>query len=104
MRDFDDYLMESYEMREKLVADKFRPRYHFAPPEGRWNDINGAVFWKGRYHIGYLQKIANGPGERDFSSWQHISSRDLSSTGVTTRRRCGSRWRARRAIISTAAT
>ena len=77
MRDFDDYLMESYEMREKLVADKFRPRYHFAPPEGRWNDINGAVFWKGRYHIGYLQKIANGPGERDFSSWQHISSRDL---------------------------
>ena len=77
MRDFDDYLMESYETREKLVADKFRPRYHFAPPEGRWNDINGATFWKGRYHLGYLQKIANGPGERDFSSWQHISSRDL---------------------------
>ena len=48
MRDFDDYLMESYEMREKLVADKFRPRYHFVPPEGRWNDINGAVFWKGQ--------------------------------------------------------
>ncbi len=77
MRDFGDYLMESYELREKLVADKFRPRYHFLPPEGRWNDINGAVFWKGRYHIGYLQKIANGPGERDFSSWQHVSSRDL---------------------------
>ena len=77
MRDFDEYLMESYEMREKLVADKFRPRYHFVPPEGRWNDINGAVFWKGRYHIGYLQKIPNGPGERDFSSWQHVSSRDL---------------------------
>ena len=77
MRDFDEYLMESYELREKLVADKFRPRYHFLPPEGRWNDINGAVFWNGRYHIGYLQKIANGPGERDFSSWQHVSSRDL---------------------------
>ncbi len=77
MRDFDEYLMESYEMREKLVADKFRPSYHFVPPEGRWNDVNGAVFWKGRYHIGYLQKIPNGPGERDFSSWQHISSRDL---------------------------
>ena len=30
MRDFDEYLMESYEMRERLVADKFRPRYHFA--------------------------------------------------------------------------
>ena len=69
--------MESYELREQLVGDKFRPRYHFLPPEGRWNDVNGAVFWKGRYHIGYLQKIANGPNERDFSSWQHVSSRDL---------------------------
>ena len=77
MRDFDEYLMESYEMREKLVSDKFRPRYHFVPPEGRWNDVNGTVFWKGRYHTGYLQKIPNGPGERDFSSWQHVSSRDL---------------------------
>jgi beta-fructofuranosidase len=77
MRNFDDYLMESYELREKLVGDKFRPKYHFLPPEGRWNDINGAFFWKGRYHIGYLQKIANGSDERDFSSWQHVSSRDL---------------------------
>ena len=77
MSDFDDYLMESYEMREKLVSDKFRPRYHFVPPEGRWNDVNGAIYWRGKYHIGYLQKIPNSPGERDFSSWQHISSRDL---------------------------
>ena len=77
MRDYEEYLMESYEVREKMVADKFRPRYHFLPPEGRWNDINGAVFWNGRYHVGYLQKIANGPNERDFSSWQHVSSRDL---------------------------
>ena len=27
--------------------------------------------------VGYLQKISNGKGVRDFSSWQHISSRDL---------------------------
>ena len=77
MNDFNDYLMESYELREKLVADKFRPRYHFVPPEGRWNDINGAIFWNGRYHLGYLQKIPNASGPIDFSSWQHISSRDL---------------------------
>ncbi|MEM7129341.1 MAG: glycoside hydrolase family 32 protein [Chloroflexota bacterium] len=77
MDNFNDYLFDSYEIREKLVADKFRPRYHFLPPEGRWNDLNGAIFWKGRYHLGYLQKITNGPNELDFSSWQHISSRDL---------------------------
>jgi len=69
--------MRAYELREQLVQDKFRPKYHFSPPGGRWNDVNGAVFWKGRYHLGYLQKIANGPNELDFSSWQHISSRDL---------------------------
>jgi len=77
MINYDDYLMESYELREKLVSDKFRPKYHFLPPEGRWNDINGAIYWNGRYHIGYLQKISNGPNQLDFSSWQHISSRDL---------------------------
>lgn len=77
MRTYDDFLMESYQVREKMVADKLRPKYHFLPPHGRWNDINGAVFFNGRYHLGYLQKIRNGPDERDFSSWQHISSRDL---------------------------
>ncbi|MYD92429.1 MAG: glycoside hydrolase family 32 protein, partial [Chloroflexi bacterium] len=77
MSDFNDYLMQSYELREKLVADKFRPRYHFVPPEGRWNDINGAIYWNGRYHLGYLQKIPNAGSRIDFSSWQHISSRDL---------------------------
>ena len=75
--EFDDLLMATYELREKLVADKYRPRYHFCPPEGRWNDLNGMIYWKGRYHAGYLQKIRNGPGRRDFSSQQHISSRDL---------------------------
>ena len=77
MRTYDDFLMESYQLREKMVADKFRPKYHFLPPQGRWNDINGAIFFNGRYHLGYLQKIRNGPNEIDFSSWQHISSRDL---------------------------
>ena len=75
--DFDDLLMASYELREKLVADNFRPRYHFVPPEGRWSDTNGMLYRQGRYHAGYLQKIRNSEGERDFSSQQHISSRDL---------------------------
>jgi len=85
--EFNDHLMKSYELREKLVSDPLRPTYHFLPPEGRWNDINGAVYWNGRYHIGYLQKISHDPDKVeadprtgrvwDFSSWQHVSSRDL---------------------------
>jgi beta-fructofuranosidase len=74
---YDDLLMATYELREKMVADVHRPRYHFCPPQGRWNDLNGMIYWNGRYHAGYLQKIRNGPGQRDFSSQQHISSRDL---------------------------
>ena len=29
MRTYDDFLMESYQLREKMVADKFRPKYHW---------------------------------------------------------------------------
>ena len=61
MQNYDDFLMDVYESRERMVADRHRPRFHFLPPEGRWNDLNGAIYWNGRYHIGYLQKIANVP-------------------------------------------
>lgn len=73
----DELLFSAYKLREKLVTDKYRPRYHFLPPEGKWNDMNGLIYWRGRYHIGYLQKIGNGENKLDYSSWQHISSRDL---------------------------
>ncbi len=73
----DDFKMACYELRERLVADPLRPRYHWIAPFGGWNDLNGLVFHKGRYHLGYLQKIGNGPDHIPFSSWQHISSRDL---------------------------
>jgi len=73
----NDLLMGTTDLREKMVADKHRPRYQLVLPEGRWNDIKGLLYWKGRYHIGYLLKIANGSNQRDFSSWQHVSSRDL---------------------------
>ena len=37
----------------------------------------GATFFNGRYHLGYLPEDKKRSDERDFSSWQHISSRDL---------------------------
>ena len=77
MNDYSDILMADYELRERMIASKWRPRYHFLPPAGRWNDVNGAYYHAGRFHLGYLQKISNAPGKLDFSSWQHISSKDL---------------------------
>jgi len=58
--------------REKLLGDPHRPGYHFVVPESVSApvDPNGAIFFKGRYHLFYLY----GPGGR---IWAHVSSHDL---------------------------
>ncbi len=59
--------------REHLLADRYRPSYHFTVPEdsGMPGDPNGALYWNGRYHLMYL--FHNG---RAFV-WGHVSSKDL---------------------------
>jgi len=59
--------------RERLLGDPFRPGYHFVTPEGRCMpfDPNGAIFWKGRYHLFYIFQDARG------HNWGHASSTDL---------------------------
>ena len=60
--------------REKLMADPYRPAYHFCVPEdkGYPGDPNGAFYYQGRYHLMYLY-------EREGSGfcWGHLSSADL---------------------------
>jgi beta-fructofuranosidase len=60
-------------LREKLLADPYRPRYHFVTPEGSYRpfDPNAAIFWKGRYHLMYIIQTEKG------HCWAHISSLDL---------------------------
>ncbi len=60
-------------LREKLLGDPFRPGYHFVVPEGRCMpfDPNGAIFWKGRYHLFYIFQDQRG------HNWGHVSSTDL---------------------------
>jgi len=61
--------------RETLLRDPYRPGYHLVCPEGvnRPFDANGAIFWKGRYHLFYIYN--NGT---DFDNdWGHVSSLDL---------------------------
>jgi sucrose-6-phosphate hydrolase SacC (GH32 family) len=59
--------------RERLLGDPYRPGYHFVTPEGRCMpfDPNGAIFWKGRYHLFYIFQDARG------HNWGHVSSTDL---------------------------
>jgi beta-fructofuranosidase len=61
-------------LRERFLADPYRPTYHFCVPEdmGMPGDPNGAFYHDGRYHLMYLYN-RSGSG----FSWGHISSADL---------------------------
>ena len=74
-----DYISSMHLYRDKLIKDKYRPRYHFVIPEGIAHpyDPNGAIYWKGRYHLFYIfQPYRPRKGHRG-DCWAHISSHDL---------------------------
>ncbi len=60
-------------LREKLLSDPYRAGYHFVTPEGSCMpfDPNGAIYWKGRYHLFYIFQDQRG------HNWGHVSSTDL---------------------------
>lgn len=70
----DEAVRSARVLRERLLADPYRPGYHFCPPEdmGMPGDPNGAFCANGRYHLMYLY-ARNGSG----FCWGHISSHDL---------------------------
>lgn len=64
-------------LRERILKDPARPGYHFVVPEGIAMpfDPNGAIYWKGRYHLFYIfQDTRLG---RKADHWGHVSSTDL---------------------------
>lgn len=63
------------ELHTKLQYDLHRPAYHFMPPSAWMNDINGALFWKGRYHIFYQHNPEGAYWK--WMQWGHASSADL---------------------------
>jgi len=70
------------ELRDRLWADRHRPRYHLLPSDGFFNDANGTIFWKGRYHVFYLGRmplpIPDQPGNIQWLPvFDHSSSHDL---------------------------
>jgi len=62
------------EFRERLMADPYRPAYHFTVPDdvGAPGDPNGAFYHNGKYHLMYLYN-RTGSG----FSWGHVSSTDM---------------------------
>lgn len=65
-------------LRAKLMDDYLRPTYHFVSPEGHDYpfDPNGAIFWRGKYHLGYIYQHNDEKGERKHW-WGHVASTDL---------------------------
>lgn len=60
-------------LREQMLADPWRPAYHFVMPEdnGMPGDPNGAFYANGRYHLMYLFH------DGQAFVWGHASSADL---------------------------
>ncbi|MCX6898844.1 MAG: GH32 C-terminal domain-containing protein [Verrucomicrobia bacterium] len=81
----NDQLRGARELRQRLWNDPHRPRYHLLPPDGFWNDINGTIYWKGRYHVFFLGRLApdrdtilsGKDSDHARETWLHASSRDL---------------------------
>lgn len=63
----------SRDLRERLLSDPHRPKFHFVVPDGYGlpGDPNGAFYAKGRFHLMYLYRLEGG------SRWGHVSSTDL---------------------------
>ncbi|MBM3242173.1 hypothetical protein FJZ31_38375 [Candidatus Poribacteria bacterium] len=69
----DSLIDSTRQFRARLLSDPYRPTYHFVTPEGLCMpfDPNGAIFWNGRYHLGYIYQ------DKGVHFWGHVSSRDL---------------------------
>jgi len=69
----DELVAAARRHRARLLTDRQRPTYHFVTPEGACMpfDPNGALFWKGKYHLCYLFQDERG------HCWGHASSADL---------------------------
>ena len=75
IKEAEELIAQAQMLAEKFRRDPHRPAYHFMPPSAWMNDINGAIFWRGRYHIFYQHNPQGGYWK--WMQWGHASSVDL---------------------------
>jgi beta-fructofuranosidase len=69
----DNVLLQRFAASRAAKADdRYRPFYHFSPPENRLNDPNGLCFWRDRWHLFYQATPDEGR-----IHWGHAVSDDL---------------------------
>src|SRR5687767_10259321 len=71
-----EMINDARELRALMQSDPHRPIYHFVAPEGHAVpfDPNGALYWKGKYHLGYVYWKPDGKRQL---AWGHSVSSDL---------------------------
>lgn len=57
-------------------AEPRRGQFHFSPPNGWMNDINGPVYYRGVYHL-FFQSNPHSLGSNNDIHWGHATSTDL---------------------------
>lgn len=66
------------EKREVVLEDENRPQFHMLPVAGWMNDLNGAIEYRGHYHLFYLHNPYQDQAEgRRIVVWGHSRSKDL---------------------------
>lgn len=69
------FVVTLFAQKKNLYKEKYRPQFHFSPPENWTNDPNGLVYYKGIYHLFFqYNPFGNKWGHM---SWGHASSKDL---------------------------
>jgi len=75
-----DWLAGYRALIQKFQQDPHRPRYHllhFEAGDIMPGDANGAIWWKGRYHLFYIFQRQQAEPPHTVHCWGHASSVDL---------------------------
>jgi fructan beta-fructosidase len=57
-------------------SEPFRGQFHFSPPNGWMNDINGPIYYRGVYHL-FFQSNPHSLGSNNDIHWGQATSTDL---------------------------
>lgn len=76
-RNLQELVNGTRHLRTLIQSDPHRPIFHFVAPEGHTFpfDPNGAIYWNGKYHLGYIYQKQKRGKQRHV--WGHIVSTDL---------------------------
>jgi fructan beta-fructosidase len=71
------YQANQIEGAASLYKESNRPQFHFTVKRGWSNDVNGPIFYKGRYHLFWQAFPFGVKWDTDFMYWGHAVSKDL---------------------------